>query len=94
MTHLGHVRVDDALLERSRSAAGGLSREQLRILGVVWPPVGDWLRRVKGTWLTEDRAELLVDVRGDDHPLDTAWRTRVRRSEVGSPGHAAPAHPR
>ena len=77
---LGHVRVDTALLERARSAAGGLSREQLRILGVAWPPVGDWLGRITGTWLTDEAVLRLVDVRGDDHPLDVAWRARARRT--------------
>lgn len=54
---------------------------QLEILGVRYPPLGDWVARVTGTWLLEDQSEALVEarVRGNDHPMDTAWRVRVRR---------------
>jgi hypothetical protein len=50
------VVVTSEFLERGRSKAGGWSRDQLRCLGVAWPPPKGWQTQIAGQLITDRNA--------------------------------------
>jgi hypothetical protein len=60
----GCVRVTEDFLLAARSARGGWTSEQLRILGVDWPPVKGWKRLAIGRTLTAQEARDFLRGRG------------------------------
>lgn len=57
------VLITDELIEAGKSARGGWSREQLRLLGIPWPPPAGWKRKVLGARIRADSAEQFIRLR-------------------------------
>lgn len=51
------MQVTDEWLKRCRTASGGYTAEQLRMLGVAWPPRRGWKRQVIGRRLDDRTVE-------------------------------------
>lgn len=64
MSDLERVKITQELIRRGESGAGGWNREQLRLIGVPWPPKHGWRRRVEGRWISKADAEAFVSLRG------------------------------
>jgi hypothetical protein len=58
------VTITNELIESGKSAAGGYSKAQLALLGVTWPPLSGWKKRVIGSQITSDEAARFVAGRG------------------------------
>lgn len=55
------------ILENSRSPRGGWNRKQLEILGVAWPPLKGWKRKLIGTDLEAEKFDKLMALAGNEH---------------------------
>ncbi|MGC2766605.1 MAG: hypothetical protein WB607_13960 [Candidatus Acidiferrum sp.] len=59
------VTITKELILAGRSSAGGWTREQLRLLGVDWPPRKKWQREIIGRTISKADAEEFVGLRGE-----------------------------
>lgn len=55
------------ILENSRSPRGGWNRKQLELLGVAWPPVKGWKRKLIGTDMDDAKFAELMKLSGNDN---------------------------
>lgn len=58
------MRITRELLEQGQSKAGGWSREQLRLLGVNWPPKRGWPAKIVGSEITDAEAARFLELNG------------------------------
>lgn len=70
------MQITEELLERGKSDRGGWNREQLKIIGVDWPPAYGWKSRVIGKQIAGDHARQFLALRG------VRFRRGNRRSVV------------
>lgn len=61
---MGRVIVTNELVRQGQSERGGWNREQLRILGVKWPPKKGWRSRVLGRRISEEDRDRFLAIRG------------------------------
>lgn len=57
------IEVTQELIERGQSGAGGWNQDQLKILGVDWPPQHGWRRRTR-RWISEIEADQFIRLKG------------------------------
>lgn len=56
------VKLTREFLERGRTAQGGFTRGQLRLLGVAWPPPPKWMEDLEGKKVSEQKAEQFLNL--------------------------------
>lgn len=56
------VTITEEFLERGRSAQGGWTRGQLRLLGVAWPPVIGWQILLCGKKIAAEKAAQFLNL--------------------------------
>ena len=54
------------LIYDGRSANGGWSKSQLKILGIDWPPKQGWIEEVEGLQITLEKAAKFISLK-DSH---------------------------
>ena len=59
------------LIEAGQSRNGGWSEEQLRLLGVEWPPVAGWKERLAGRFLGDGVYAEFVTLKDAHLPPET-----------------------
>lgn len=59
------IKITQEFIDSGKSHAGGWSREQLRILGVSWPPEAGWRERIEGTEILTLEAEKFIEIRNN-----------------------------
>ncbi len=57
-------KVTREFLEAGRSDAGGWNRKQLETLGVEWPPLEGWRKRLIGSDLPDEAYDKFLELRG------------------------------
>ena len=56
--------ITDELVRQGENGSGGWNREQLKIIGVGWPPRRGWIRRAIGKVISDDDAARFVSMKG------------------------------
>lgn len=67
------VPVTEEFIESGKSPRGGWTREQLRLLGVSWPPPKGWKQGVLGVCIPKATAEEFVRLRKGGHEQGTLF---------------------
>jgi len=57
-------RVTAEWIKRYQSGSGGWNREQLKQIGVVWPPVHGWIYRAEGKEISDQARERFESLKG------------------------------
>ena len=83
------MKITRNLLNSGASGAGGWTKEQLALLGVVWPPVSGWPGRIIGTEISDADAERFVALRGHKLKKDAAQSGRWKATISGPDGSRA-----
>ena len=52
--------ISEELIAAGTSERGGLSKRQLALLGVDWPPVRGWKKSIIGRAISEEDAEVFL----------------------------------
>ena len=56
----GYVIVDNEMIERAATPAGGWTKAQLAAIGVDWPPIKGWKRSVIGKTISRSAFNTLM----------------------------------
>ncbi len=56
--------VTDELIAAGENGNGGWNEDQLKILGVAWPPKAGWKSACIGRSITDEQAKRFVELRG------------------------------
>jgi hypothetical protein len=59
------VKLTHTHIEQAKSASGGWTKEQLRLIGVSWPPAKGWRLQVVGRELPVDSIDAFLRGRKD-----------------------------
>ena len=57
---MASVIITDELIEAGKSAAGGWTKKQLRLIGQKWPPPLEWKNKVIGRKVDKRKADEFV----------------------------------
>lgn len=76
------IQVTQELIERGQSGMGGWNREQLKLIGVPWPPIRGWRHMAIGSWITKGDAELFVNLRGVTLKRNKAYRRNAPLADL------------
>ena len=58
------MEISEAWIRAHATARGGWTREQLKAIGVPWPPPKGWLRAVIGTSITDEQRRMFESQSG------------------------------
>lgn len=58
------MKVTKELIQRGMSDRGGSNKAQLECLGILWPPMKGWRRKVVGTEISQSKADLFIALKG------------------------------
>lgn len=75
------MRITQDLIRAGQSSNGGWSKKQLRLLGIKWPPLQGWRRRIDGAHIADAKADRFVKLR-DVHMKDRILKQTGRATET------------
>lgn len=78
-----HMKLTRQMIDSGRSDNGGWSKEQLRMIGVSWPPKLGWPAKVTGTEITEETFQQFLKLK-NRHKLSKRRSRSACRNDVAS----------